>query len=189
MVILDDFIITAKNKEKKLDPKAKVRNRPSPVFPAEHPKVKDNKDHFPLGSENQARNALSRANQYKSAPELWSGSLQELLNAVARKVKSKYKDIEVTKESTRPGKKKASMEDFAPETLDPITLESIELSESEASKPSDFYSILDTMLALKRQNESIYELAKQELQDKVDSKQSHRGWSPEQLKMLLEELG
>jgi len=186
MLDLNDFIIFA---EKEPDPKAKIRNRPSPAFDAKHPKIKDNKDHFPLGSENQARNALARANQYKSAPEWWSGSLQELLNAVARKVKAKYKNIEVSKEATKPGKKKASLEDAGPETLSPRTLDSYELSTHDYSKPVDFDSVLKTMLKLKTESQTVYDMALTEIQDRIDSQQSHNGWNPEQLKMLLEELG
>ena len=78
------------------DPKAKVRNRGDYVFPAEHPKVKDNKDHFPTTSESQARNALARASQYSKVPPWYSGTLQSLVSAVQRKVRSKYKGIEVT---------------------------------------------------------------------------------------------
>lgn len=84
--------------------KVKARSRPSPVFPSTHPKVKDNKDHFPLGNENQARNALARANQYDNAPEWYSGSLSELVKAVSRAVKSKYPAIDVSEKSKKPGK-------------------------------------------------------------------------------------
>jgi len=80
----------------KVAKKVKGRNRPSPVFQSSHPKVKDNKDHFPLGDENQARNALARASQYDSAPEWWSGSLQELVSAVQRAVKGKYPSIKIS---------------------------------------------------------------------------------------------
>lgn len=89
---------------KKLDPKAKVRNRGTVVFPADHPKVSDKKDHFPINDEDQARNALARANQFKKAPPWYTGSLQSLVNAVAKKVHSKYKNVEVSKKSTKPGK-------------------------------------------------------------------------------------
>ena len=164
----------------KPDPKAKVRNRPSPVFDSKHPKVNDNKDHFPLGDEDQARNALAQANKYKSAPEWWDGSLQELLNAVARKVKSKYPGIKVTKESTKPGKKKASDE--------PTTLKSPPMAEHSNNLPIDFEDVLGTMLRLKSADKLVYEMALKELQDKVDSQQSHRNWNPEQLKVLLNEL-
>lgn len=78
----------------------KAQNRPNPVFDAKHPKVNDDKDHFPLGDADQARNALARANQYSAAPKWWNGTLQELKNAVARKVKSEFPSIEVSKEST-----------------------------------------------------------------------------------------
>lgn len=88
----------------KIAKKVKVRNRPSPVFQSSHPKVKDNKDHFPLGDKDQARNALARASQYDSAPEWWSGSLQELVNAVQRAVKNKYPSIKTTEKSKKPGK-------------------------------------------------------------------------------------
>ena len=106
MIIFDELLNLADTFEKlaKEDPKAKVRNRGTCVFPAEHPKVKDNKDHFPINNEAQARDALGRANQFSSAPEWYSGSLQSLVNAVARKVKSKYPGIEVSEKSTKPGK-------------------------------------------------------------------------------------
>lgn len=83
---------------------AKVRTKPNPVFDSTHPKVKDNKDHFPLGDADQARNALARANQYSSAPDWWDGSLKELVNAVARKVKKEYPSIDVSEASKKPGK-------------------------------------------------------------------------------------
>lgn len=100
-------------KKKKKTPKSQKRG--DCVFPHSSNKVKDNKDHFPINSEAQARNALSRANQYSKAPAWYDGSLQELVSAVARKVHSKYKDIEVSEASKKPGKgkgkkKKSSME-------------------------------------------------------------------------------
>lgn len=95
----DDFEKLAKD-----DSSAKVRNRGTCVFPAEHSQVKDNKDHFPINNEAQARNALARANQFSSAPEWYRGSLQSLVNAVARKVHGKYPGIEVSEKSKKPGK-------------------------------------------------------------------------------------
>lgn len=85
----------AENK-KKLDPKAKVRNRPSPGFPAENSKVKDKKDHFPLQDENQARNAWARAHQTGGkAPSWYKGSYSDFLSALKRKIKSKFPSIEL----------------------------------------------------------------------------------------------
>ena len=46
----------------KKDPQAKIRNRGDVVFPAGSKYVNDDKDHFPINSKNQARNALARAN-------------------------------------------------------------------------------------------------------------------------------
>ncbi len=101
----DSLVVTAKKKEKKkLDPKAKVRNKPSPVVPAE--RAKDKKDHFPLGDADQARNALARVMQYDKVPPWYKGSLKGLQEAVRRKVKSKFPGIEVGE----PKKKKSSLE-------------------------------------------------------------------------------
>ena|ERR1700748_2320671 len=84
--------------------KLAIKNRGICIFPANSGKNKSNKDRFPINDENQARNALARANQYSSAPEWYNGSLQSLVNSVARHVKRKYPGIEVTKKSTNPGK-------------------------------------------------------------------------------------
>jgi hypothetical protein len=91
-------------KEKKLDPKAKVRTRGTVVFSAESKNVKDNKDHYPINDETQARNALARASQHKSTPPWYDGSLESLVNKVQRAVKKKYPSIETTKASKSPGK-------------------------------------------------------------------------------------
>jgi len=84
--------------------KVRARSRPNPVFDSSHPKVNDNKDHFPLGSAAQARSALARANQFTEKPEWWEGSLKDLANAVARAVKKHYPSIEVSEASRKPGK-------------------------------------------------------------------------------------
>jgi len=97
IIPVDVFLGIAK--EKKLDPNAEVRNRGTVVFPANSKKVKDNKDHFPINDENQARNALSRVAQYSSVPSWYSGSLEELQAAVRSAVSRKYKGIKVTKPS------------------------------------------------------------------------------------------
>lgn len=89
----------------KKDPKAKDRNRGDVVFPAESSLVSDDKDHFPINSENQARNALARASQYKTVPEWYTGgSLKKLVTAVANKVHKKYPSIDITKAGRTPGK-------------------------------------------------------------------------------------
>jgi hypothetical protein len=104
--ILADFDIKkfAKDKEKKKDPKAKTRNRGKCCCPAEHPKVNDKKDHYPINNEGQARNALSRVNQHKSAPSWWDGSVKSLIDTVYRCVKSHYKKIKVDDDKKSPGK-------------------------------------------------------------------------------------
>jgi hypothetical protein len=100
----EQFEKLAKDKKKKLDPKAKARNRGTVVFPAESKSVKDNKDHYPINDADQARNALARASQHKSVPPWYSGSLQSLVSKVQSAVKKKYPSVETTKASKTPGK-------------------------------------------------------------------------------------
>ena len=95
---IDDVIERLDEKKKK------PKSRGDAVFPAKSPKVKDNKDHFPINSANQARNALARASQYSSAPGWYDGSLTDLVKTVQRKVKKKYKSIDTTSASANPGK-------------------------------------------------------------------------------------
>lgn len=78
---------------------AKERSRPNPVFDHTDPKVKDNADHFPINTEDRARNALARANQYSEAPSWYDGSLEELKKTVADAVKKAYPDIKISEES------------------------------------------------------------------------------------------
>ena len=90
--------------EDKKDPDAEVRNRGDATFSAGSKKVKDDKDHFPVNSKDQARNALARASQYDKKPKWYTGDLDSLVKAVQRKVKAKYPDIATTKKSSTPGK-------------------------------------------------------------------------------------
>lgn len=100
--ILENLETMAVKDKKKLDPKAKVRNRGTVCVPASS--AKDKKDHFPINSESQARNALARVHQYSAAPPWYGGSLKSLQELVSRKVHSKYKGIGKSE------KKKSSME-------------------------------------------------------------------------------
>jgi hypothetical protein len=83
--------LAAAKKKKKLDPKAKVRNRGTVCVPASS--AKDKKDHFPINNIDQARNALARVHQYSSTPSWYKGSLKGLQALVSRKVHSKYPGI------------------------------------------------------------------------------------------------
>lgn len=75
------------------------------VFDSDHRNVKDGKDHYPINSEDQARNALSRAMQHDRIPKWFDGTLEELRNSIQRAVKKKYPDIEVTQRTRRKPKK------------------------------------------------------------------------------------
>lgn len=104
--VLEQLISTAAKKKekakKKLDPKAKARNRGKVVFPASS--SKDKKDHFPINSEAQARNAVARASQYSKVPSWYSGSLEGLVRAVRKAVRAAYPGIKLTDKSKNPGK-------------------------------------------------------------------------------------
>src|SRR5271166_3748605 len=92
------IVEAAKKDKKKLDPKAKVRNRGTVCVPAES--AKDKKDHFPINDEGQARSALSRVEGLTSAP-WYKGSLEGLRALVKRKVHSKYPGIGKDKKSKK----------------------------------------------------------------------------------------
>lgn len=91
-----ESILKQAKKEKELDPKAKVRNRGDCCCPAEHPKVTDNKDHFPISNKDQARNALARAGAFSKAPPWWSGTLESLKSTIRRKIHTKYPSITIS---------------------------------------------------------------------------------------------
>jgi len=100
--VIETMVATAAAK-KKLDPKAKVRNRGDAIFPAS--RCKDKQDHFPINSPAQARSALSRASGFSAIPPWYKGtSLESLVKTVQRAVKKKYPKIETTSKSAKPGK-------------------------------------------------------------------------------------
>ena len=83
--------------KRKLDPKAKVRNKSEPVFPAGSKDVTDSKDHFPLGNKAQAKSALSRVSAEDAGKEWFKGSHSELEKKVRSAVHRKYPGIEMDK--------------------------------------------------------------------------------------------
>ena len=100
--LIREELITVLEEDK--DPKAKVRNRGDVIFPADSSSVSDNKDHFPINNIDQARNALSRASQYKTKPSWYDGSLDSLVKKIQSRVKEKYSSIDTTEASAEPGK-------------------------------------------------------------------------------------
>jgi hypothetical protein len=64
-------------------------------LPAEHKRVKDGKDHFPVNSVSQARNALSRVMQYERVPKWFNGKLSTLRNIVKKRVHEEYPSINI----------------------------------------------------------------------------------------------
>lgn len=82
--------------ERKPDPGAKVRNRGKCALPAEHPKVNDNEDHYPINNVDRARNALARVAQQSSSPDWFDGTLEQLQSIVRGAVKKAYPSIKVS---------------------------------------------------------------------------------------------
>lgn len=98
VILAEDSFLPITKEAKKLNQKAKVRNRGDVCCPSDSPNVLDDKDHFPINNINQARNALARASQYDGKkPSWWKGSLKSLQNTIKRKVHSKYPSIEINK--------------------------------------------------------------------------------------------
>jgi len=100
---LAEFLLESK-KARKHNPKAALRNRGDVVFPAESKSVNDDKDHFPINSLAQARNALARVNQYTTAPSWYNGSLETLVKRVVDAVHKKYPSIKISEAAKKPGK-------------------------------------------------------------------------------------
>jgi len=92
------------NESNKKNPNAKVRNRGTVIFSSSSKVVTDDKDHFPINSAAQARNALARANQYSTKPKWYKGTLVSLVKKVASAVKRKYPSIDVSDAAKKPGK-------------------------------------------------------------------------------------
>ncbi len=76
----------------------KQRTRGTCVFQSSHPKVNDNKDHFPINDIAHARNALARVMQYDSVPSWYDGTLGGLQSAVRRAVYKKFPGLRSRKE-------------------------------------------------------------------------------------------
>lgn len=76
----------------------KQRARGTSVFQSTHPKVKDNKDHFPINDLAHGRNALARVMQYDSVPPWYGGTLTGLQSAVKRAVYEKFPGLKSRKE-------------------------------------------------------------------------------------------
>lgn len=104
---LEKLAAAKKKTKKKLDPKAKVRNRGTVCVPASS--AKDKKDHFPINNIDQARNALARVHQYSAAPSWYKGSLKGLQSLVSRKVHSKYPAIGKSEKKSKKTKKKSDL--------------------------------------------------------------------------------
>lgn len=83
------------NESKEIDPRAETRNRGDVVFDDKDENVKDNKDHFPINSIAQGRNALARVNQYDTVPEWYTGTLQQLKDKLYKEVAKKFPSIEI----------------------------------------------------------------------------------------------
>ena len=110
-------VVTAAKKKR-----LKKTTRGDCVFQSTSPSVTDNKDHYPINSLAQARNALARVMQHDGSPSWYKGSLAGLQKAVKRAVYAKYPGLKSRKEE-REGKaasdRSAIGESWGPEGLAP----------------------------------------------------------------------
>ena len=81
----------------------KQRSRGTCVFQNTDPKVKDNKDHFPINDLAHGRNALQRVEQYKSCPKWYDGTLKQVQDKVKREVYKKFPGLKSRKEKREKG--------------------------------------------------------------------------------------
>lgn len=140
------------------DPKAEVRNRGNAVFQSTHEKVRDDKDHFPINSENQARNALARAAQYESSPAWYDGTLESLQASVKRAVKSAYPSIEVAEKKVE----EEATEKAVVESVDPafeLAQDLLGLNES-ADTMDEIQEGTEVTILSNRDMQVIYECVK-----------------------------
>lgn len=142
-----------------INEKTKAQSRGNAIFQSDSSKVTDNKDHFPINNAAQARNALARVAQYKSAPEWYKGSLSALQAKVRNTVKKEFPSIEVTdvKESknfkelaeklmvVKHLKEKATLSDKHKSFIESV--EAINLTESERKEVMAEYTKLERMVA------------------------------------------
>lgn len=72
------------------------KDRPAAIFPKEHPKVNDGKDHYPIPDKAHGKAALQRLSQFKNQkPEWWDGSVEDLKNVIVGAVKAKFPGMEI----------------------------------------------------------------------------------------------
>ena len=83
------------NESKQEDHRAEIRNRGKVIFSSEDKKVNDNKDHFPINSLTQARNAIARVNQYSTVPKWFDGTLKQVIDKVYKEVHKNYPSIKI----------------------------------------------------------------------------------------------
>lgn len=111
-----DEVMTALAGKKGVNPFAKGKKGVNPfakgkdkkgadaVFPADHAKVTDKKEHFPLGTEAQAKKALDQSAKLKEVPSWFKGTLKELVSAVTKAVKKAFPDLDTSDKAKKPSK-------------------------------------------------------------------------------------
>ena len=72
-----------------------AKSRGKCCLKSSHKLVNDGKDHYPINSLKQARNALSRVMQHEKVPPWFDGTITQLRNIVKRCVQSEYESIDV----------------------------------------------------------------------------------------------
>ena len=156
----------------------KKQKRGNVIFPYESPKVKDNKDHFPINNIRQARNALARVAQYDSVPDWYDGTLEEVQKKVRQTVKKAYPTINVTENSEMKVARKATKKIIALKKANKQLvksseeekiklLDSITKIEKEAAEKIAFYKANSVEIASRRDELGKYgtDLSDQDILD------------------------
>lgn len=74
------------------------------IFPATSDKVNDNKNHYAINTEDQAKTALERVKECKDAPSWFKGTLDEMTKIVESTISSKYPTLIEKKEEVKEAK-------------------------------------------------------------------------------------
>lgn len=69
------------------------------IFPKTHSAVMDDRDHYPINTEEQAKSALDRAAQQVKPPAWFSGEIEDLRKIIVCAVKEKFPDISMKMET------------------------------------------------------------------------------------------
>jgi len=84
------LLLEAKKVDTKKIKAEKPKKKPLPIFDKKSPKVIDKKEHFPIGTEAQAKKALEQVKKIDKTPKWYKGEVKDLKATVMKTVKKEY---------------------------------------------------------------------------------------------------